>query len=277
MTTTRPVPEDQPLDLTTVTADDQLLDTLGRGAPGSTDDRVARLLAGWRTDLASDGPGGYADADLVRAVTNADAPATEPADGAGAPALPSMAEAVRRVRPLVLAAAAAVVAVATLGLGANAGPSSPLWPIVEVVAPHRADVRAAEHAIALARAAVKTGRFDDAQQLLTSATTHVADVRDPEVARRLRDDIDQLREALPATGRGAPNQSEPRSATTPAEPAPTPTRGPAADPSPAGSSAQQGPAPPPLINVPTLPIPPLPSPPPAGETPGVCLLRCLIP
>jgi hypothetical protein len=275
---------DTSLELAAVTADNRLLDALGRGEPVPPDDRLAGLFAAWRTDLATDPSAPGADAELVRAVL-ADEPVAAPSAsdpfasassvrGSSGRNSSAPAESVpgssgrpwpgRGARRFFLAAAATVVGAALLGLGVNhAGPTSPLWPIVEVVYPDRVAVRAAEQAIASAASAATVGRYDDARDQLDQALTHVAEVRDPEVAGRLRADIQRVRVGLP---RGAPDARAtpgPGSAapTSPPDRSPAPPRTPAgpASPAPPPAASEGGPTSLPSSPVLRLPIPAVPS------------------
>jgi hypothetical protein len=296
---------DTSLELAAVAADDRLLDALGRGEPAPPGDRLAGVLAAWRTDLAADPSAAGPDAELVRAVL-ADEPVVAPSGsdpwasassgrglsasassgrGLSAPVPSVSGSAARpwpaRVQRLVLGAAATVVGAALLGLGVNhAGPTSPLWPIVEVVHPDRVAVQAAERAIASAGSAATVGRYDDAREQLDLALTHVAEVRDPEVAGRLREDIQRIRVGLPRGASGAQATQGPGSVapTSPPDGTPAPTRTPGgpALPAPPSPAPEGGPtsSPPPVLQ---LPIPLLPSLLPSGLPllpDDGCLLLC---
>src|SRR5262245_11940614 len=117
---------DGPLDVSTVTADDLLLDALGSGAEAPADDDLGKMLAAWRADLDEDAPPSEATAVLAPVV-----PLRRP-----------------RWRKVGLGVAAAVL---LFGGGivvgaANAGPDSPLWPITKTVYRDHARTAAAEHA-----------------------------------------------------------------------------------------------------------------------------------
>jgi hypothetical protein len=225
MTDNPPSPGEQSADLAVLAADTLLLDTLGRGEPASTDDRVASLLAAWREDLTAD----------LAAVESQQAAGLQVARPVAAEAGDAGRRGGRthRVGRRVLGAAAAVL-VAGGGLAVGAGhatPGNPLWPITRVMYPEHADDAAAEHAVAQARQAAVEGRHDDARRLLARAETLIARVADPGRAQRLRTELTTVREMVPATG---PNTS------APATPTPAPT-GPAGGPVPTGPDG--GPAP----------------------------------
>ena len=318
----RPGPGETSFELAAVTADDRLLDALGRCERVPTDHLVAGLFAAWRTDIEAEAPAPCTAAELVRAVLAdlvraalADGPAEVVPDRARAaepdvrsaarrpvpgrsvggrsvggrpapgPLAPGRRRTARRTRRLLLGAAAAVVTAALLGLGVNhAGPTNPLWPIVEVVYPDQAAVRAADHAIALASDAVTAGRYDDARQQLDLALVHVAQVRDQGAARRLREDIRRVRVGLPDDGpnaRANPGSSAPAPGapadrtSAPTTPAPTRTPGEPGRPAPA-PAAPGGPPSSPAPGL-HLPIPVLPSLLPSGLPllpDDGCLLGC---
>lgn len=262
MSATKPTPDDQPVDLAAIAADDLLLDALGRGAEAAPGDAVTDLLSAWRADLGSEMPDDAAGFRLAGALLAEEDDGRVPGEGPTAPG-PARSG---RLRRLALGAAAAAVAVAGFSVAVNhAGPGSPLWPITEVMYPQQAEVRAAEHTIALARTAATENRFDDARSLLGEAEIHVARVRDVGVAQRLRTEIDAIRRSLPAV---VPTDSTPPAgpSTPPSSgPAPAATPAPAGGGKPGGSSAPDQPAPGlpglPPIESPELPLPPLPLPP----------------
>ncbi|MEO3819042.1 anti-sigma-D factor RsdA [Plantactinospora sp. B24E8] len=199
-----------------------------------------------------------------------------------------------RVRPggplarrLAFSTAAAVVVVALLGLGVNhARPTSPLWPIANVVYPDRSAVRAVEHTLGLAENAVAAHRYDDARRHLDQAVGQLTEVRDPAEARRLRVDLDRVRSRLPVEAE--PGPADP---VTPAVPSPDPvptdrSTGRAGTPTgdPGDRSSAPRPsrsAPPPTAPTPArvlpLPVPVLPSLLPSGLPllpSGGCVLLC---
>jgi hypothetical protein len=252
----------QPVDITTLTRDEALLDALGRGDPPPADDEVAVMLAAWRADLAADLPA----VPAVRPAAVSDAP-TEPA----VPARPG-----RRRRVLVrmagtVAAALVGIAGAVTLAASNAAPGSPLWPITKVVYEERAESRAAAHeaerTIAQAREAAAESRYSDAARLLDEATTLVGRVRDERLAQRLLAEIEALRGLLPGLI-GSVTPSAPPGATPTATPNPggsAPAAGtPAPDPSASGGSGLL-----PDLPLPSLPLPdlPLPSAPPTIDLP----------
>jgi hypothetical protein len=212
------------VDLETVRADDALLDALGSGAAVPGDDELAAMLGAWRTDLDNEPlPALRYDALPAPAGSRRDgdwAPGSEgetrvlPAVGtveAAGTRRPRRTVVTLRPRTVRLAVAAAVV-IATAGgvsvAAAGAQPNDALWPVVKIVHPGVADVRAAQDAIDKAREAVDEHRYADARQLVDRAAALVAKVRDPAQAQRLRGELDQVRAlltaAVPSTGPARP-------------------------------------------------------------------------
>jgi hypothetical protein len=227
----RPSPHKQQVDLETVQADEALLDALGQGGCVPDDDELAAMLGAWRANLDTEPLPALAYDALPIVTDDADA------DWAGGPdgqtqVIP-MVDAGRsrgsrrsvplRPRTVRLAVAAAVV-IATAGgvsvAAAGAQPSDPLWPVVKIVHPGVADVRAAQDAIDKARDAVDDHHYDDARQLIDKAAALVAKVHDPQQSQRLRGELDEVRGMLPATVPSTgPAPSSPHNST----PTPSPT------------------------------------------------------
>lgn len=260
---------EQPVSVAQIAADDRLLDALGRGEPIEDDlatDPAAAMLAAWRDDL---------DLSWDEAVDDApEEPAPLPA---GDP------QRKRRLVQAILGAAAAAVFALGLAITAHqAEPGSVLWPVSKVVYPQRAEVKAAEKAIADARAALAEGRPADARSLLATAAEHIARIDDRGTAERLRAEVDALLSTLDATTAPPPAAATPAPGTStppPApgtsqpgssggtKPAPPPEGG---DPAPEPSKSSGGllpdlPLPTPLLPLPPLPLPTLPPILPGGD------------
>jgi len=252
--------EDRPVELPEIADADALFDALGQGGAGPGDDELAGLLAAWRADLGADLPGEMeipddldvdvttdlavlaalrpagpeqtvdlsdldtetetetdADAD-GKADTDADGHGTDDGDLASVTPLRRRA---RRMRRLMVGIAAGAVLLAGFAVGANtAGPDSPFWPVAQAVYPEKAEIRLAEHRIALAREALSEGRYAEARTMLDRATESVNRLRDKRTAQRLRDEIDALRRALPAEPAGTLPSDLPSTGSTPT-PAPS--------------------------------------------------------
>jgi Anti-sigma-D factor RsdA to sigma factor binding region len=311
MSKARPAPDDQPIGQVQIAADDELLTALGSGGPPpQPDDQVAAMLAAWRADLDTpdqapldlpDGdlasPTPQARTDLAVPISDRETtvlarqPSTETVPARRSIRPPTQAPTARpapgprrtRRQPLRRALiGAAAVAIVLIGLGVAAhqsGPGSPLWPLTRVAYPQRAEVMAAEAAIADARSAVNAGRDDDARRLLADASSHVARVDNQATAERLRSEIADIQRQLDTVAPTIPTPSR----ATPAAPtgvgnpaSPTPTRAPAGTapnggqprPGPTGGKAPATTRPPvlrtsplPSLPVPRLPLPSLPLPP----------------
>lgn len=239
---------EEPTDIAMIVADDELLELLGRGGVPDDGDEVATMLAAWRADLAADPP-------VVRSAV----PPSALADAA-----------VRRRRAsrrVLLAAAAATLALAgtaTVAAG-DAQPGSPLWPLTRVLYADRAGSvlaeRDAQRAIGQAREAIAQARYTDAEKLLDEATTRATEVRNPDVVRRLLDEVAAVRGLLPGV-LPAPSRS------TTAGPGGTGAGGESAGTDTSGSGGSGGgpstttspggvlpPLPLPSVSVPGLPLP----------------------
>jgi hypothetical protein len=300
MTDTTPSPSNEPVDLDVIRSDDALLDALGRGEPGASDDGIDALLAAWRADLAvgrvdaaarrvdsSAGRVGTAEggADLaaeaarvstIRSAHPAAASAgVEPVPGSVRRQRVSRERRMpRRARIAVAAAAVAAAVGGTVGAAATATPGSPLWPISQAIYPARADRLAAEDALAQARRAVDARNFEQARRALVHAEQLISRVRDPREAALLRGELRQIEQLL-------------LSATAPSGLLPTATAGPAPDRSSSAHPARprtpgahtSGPAP--LVPNPPLPgLPPHTSPgllPSSGLLPPLTPLPSLLP
>lgn len=249
---------ERPADLAQVAADEALLTALGGGSPAPDEDDLAGLLAAWRADLDTDLP----DFELPT-FDDLDDPLSEETVQ-----LPVRRRRGTRLTRLLTGVAAALLLLAGLAVGAGrAGPDSPLWPLTRVMYPEQADVRAAQHEIAAARSAARAGQVDEARRHLDQATGLVDQIRDQAVAKRLRDEIAEVRRMLDA----AVTPGVTSTPTAPPSVAPTPT--PSVPPGGAGQTGGPGggattpggggilPTLPPIV--PTLPLPtpklPLPS------------------
>jgi hypothetical protein len=266
---------DMPVSVAQIAADDRLLDALGRGEPFDGDlatDPAATMLAAWRADLDGDA----VDADVDGAFSDG-LQDSEPAPlPAGDPRRKR-----RLVQAILGAAAAAVVAVGVAVSAHQAQPGSVLWPVSKVVYPQRAEVKAAEKAIADARAALAGGRTADARALLATAREHIARIDDRGTAARLQAEVDDLLRTLtaaiappaPTPSNPAPSTPAPRASqsapggSSGSKPAPPPEGG-APEPEPSTSSGgllPDLPLPTPLLPLPPLPLPTLPPILPGGD------------
>jgi hypothetical protein len=250
-------------DLSQITADDALLDALGRGEPAPDGDALAGLLRAWRADLDTD-LDAHLDAgqplvgELLEAETNR----------------PIELKPRRRPSRLLTGIAAAILVFGGLAAGASrAGPDSPLWPLTKVMYPEQADTRSAERAISEARAALAANRLDEANHQLNVATTLVGRLQNSDDKKRLADQITQLRQLIAA--RVAPSAGPTPSATpvpggtpdTPNGPTqqPAPPQAPGPQPTGDGGGGNNNPLPVPLptggggLPLPSLPGLPTPS------------------
>jgi hypothetical protein len=250
---------DEPTDLSRISADDALLDALGRGEAAPPGDELAGLLHDWRADLDE-----KLDANQPLVGELLEARSNRPIE----------LKPRRRGVKLLTGIAAAILVLGGIAAGAGqAGPNSPLWPLTKVMYPERADTRSAEQAISRAKAAIAANRLDEANHQLDQATTLVGRLQNPDDKRRLTDQIAQLRRVLAAkTAPSLPaTPSAPVPGATPAapqgptvQPAPPQTPGPQPTrdnplPLPTGGLPTLPDLPAPSLPLPTLPQPPLPS------------------
>jgi hypothetical protein len=175
----------KPIDISTLRADDLLLDQLGRGEEPEDGGVVAATLSEWRATLPKADP---VDDELLDAALAALAPPTRVNRMARGSAIASI---------VALLVGGAVTAAAE-----HAGPTSPLWPVTQFVfqdlAEARAAVAAAADSINAARDAIDARRYDDATRLLDDAASAVKQVDRREDADRLRAEIAALRALIPA-------------------------------------------------------------------------------
>lgn len=249
---------DGPIDFSAVQADDALLDMLRSGETGSgdtgtestlTDSQVTDLLVAWRRDI---------DAEAMPKLVDVDT------------ALQELARARRRTRTgphrfgVPLASAASVLLVAFGGLGVavhSAQPGDPLWGLTRVLyADHARSVEAAAAVrteLAKADAALREGRWDEAEESLRRARAQLA-IIEPDQGR---EDLMERHAELMGQLRSAPLPPAEPEAPPPAAASTTDvetTREAPASPSASGSAAKTTP--------PTTP--PTSSPPPPASPPN---------
>ncbi|MFG2166157.1 hypothetical protein [Micromonospora chersina] len=256
-----PRPEDP------VRRDDELLDALRHGALPA-DDPVAALLGGWQAQVearavelesrpwpaldrppADDQPAPADPAELapVRAVPPAgkhgrpvDRPdAPEPGEPAGTgPGRGRSDGRRRRARVLSGAALTLVTLAGGLGLGsARAEPGGLLWPVTELVWTERADALVAEREIDRmldqARRDLGAGRYAEARADLERAAALLGRLGDGPGATRVREDLADLWQRLPAAGvTPVPSPAPPGAPGT----TPAPPEAPGTTPAPPGAS-----------------------------------------
>lgn len=183
-------PDQEPVDLVAVQADDELINALAAGmavsSPGrggyDADDRVAAILAAWKAEVDADPIPELIDLDTAVATVQA---AARPK---------------RRLRMVApIAAAAAFIALAAGGVSvgsATATPGDPLWGVSKVLYGERAEsVEAAALAdthIQKAKEALVAGDTAAAARELASAEAVLGEVRPEEGAAELAEVQDFL-------------------------------------------------------------------------------------
>jgi hypothetical protein len=162
---------------------------------------------------------------------------TGPADGRPARNRSGRARRVPRGLRLGLAALLLIAAAGGLSVTANAaGPDGPLWSVVRLVDPGRADLREAQDAVAKAEKAAAEHRYADAWELVDKADGLVARVRDPQQQAELRGRLEAVRRSLPARVSGTAPSTVPGLGASTAPGAPVPTGAPGQT----GGAGQQG-------------------------------------
>ncbi|NJP35515.1 hypothetical protein HCJ94_26995 [Micromonospora sp. HSS6-12] len=259
-----------------VEQDDRLLDAISRGAPPPpdhpADDPIAALLTGWHADVLARSQHLESTLQLTPVGPAAhDAPAS-PSTVAAAPIHGTAARRDRsarspgddltrrlRWRPRHKAYTGAMLALVTITSGvwlgaARAQPGELMWPVTRLVHADRAEALITEREIVRTldqvRQDLASGQHADARYHLERAAALLDAINDHETAVRLRNDIEQLRQQLPApapeapTSPSAPDAYVPTdlpapSLTVPATPAATQPTG--TDPEPAADTSIQSP------------------------------------
>lgn len=177
----------RPMDIATLHEDDLLLDRLGRGEEPADGDAVASALSQWRAGLPGGDPVDPVDDELLAAAMAALRP---PRAG-------------RVARRSAILSAVAVLAFGTVAVAAEqAEPSSPLWPLTQLMFHDRAEARtaadAAADSVSAARVSIDGGRYDQASRQLDDAEASVARIGAGAEADRLHEEIAALRALIPA-------------------------------------------------------------------------------
>jgi hypothetical protein len=175
--------------------DDEMLDRISRGEPAEDGD-VERMLFTWRASMPSAGP---TDDRLLDAVTAAVArPRRDHLRWRGAVA--------------AVAAVAVLTGGALTAVAAQAGPTSPLWPVTELVFGSIAESRVAldrcDNTLDDAKVAADEGRVSEATRLLDHADALADKVDEPGAAGRIRDAIADLRAQLARDAVRTPSRSD---------------------------------------------------------------------
>jgi len=271
---TQPQPVDdvraEPVDFVAVQADEELISALAAGmavsAPGvggyDIDDRVAAMLAAWKTDVDAEPIPQLIDIDVaVAAVVSGRTPRRN----------------VRYLRPLAGAAALLVFAVAGVSIGAqDSRPGDPLWAVSKVLYEEHAESVEALVVVEMAKQKVKelleAGDKAGAEAALAEGKNAARVVLAEDGQEGIVADLRGLEDKVEDTTPGVPNRVE-----EPAQPPqPGATRPPGAPPAGSAGRATEDPgsassdsattAPPPTAG-PSTP-PPAPSTTPVEPSPG---------
>ncbi|AZG44941.1 anti-sigma-D factor RsdA [Gordonia insulae] len=189
----------EPIDMTSVHADDRFLDALSQDQPVPTQDdteyHLAELLSGWRHDVVTEP---VPDLPTVDDVETAIAATERARRGRGI---------IRHLR--VASGAAAIVVIAGAGLtvlAEGSSPGDPLWGVKRVVFSEAASQTQAsmdvQSNLEKAEAAVAAGDTAQAAELIAKAQKNLGPVRDADTRDRMNAWIERLR-ADPAVSKAS--------------------------------------------------------------------------
>jgi hypothetical protein len=186
----------EPIDLSAVQADEELINALHSGYPVvsaghggiGADDRVAAILASWRVEV---------EAEPVPELVDLDTAVATIAAAGGGSRMARRSAKVRHLAPLAAAAALLVITMGGVSIGSySAQPDDVLWPVSKVLFAERAaSVEAADRVqdhIDRAKHALAVGRPDAAAQELQRARADLGAIRPEEGQIELADVQDFL-------------------------------------------------------------------------------------
>ncbi|MEU1984281.1 anti-sigma-D factor RsdA [Nocardia sp. NPDC019395] len=193
----------EPVDISAVRRDDELIDAIARGGPIPTESaeelQLATLLADWRAEIVAPPLPGAPDLDTVVAAVNQEIGARQARIGA------QSGGRLRLLRPIATTAAALALVFGGLSVFSyQAEPGDALWRVKEVVFSEQAQstvVQYADDNLAAAEALLEEGKPDQAKARLEQASANATQVDDPakrnELADRWRQLVDQVGKVAP--------------------------------------------------------------------------------
>jgi len=213
----------EPVDISAVRRDDELIDAIARGGPIPTESteelQLATLLADWRAEIVAPPLPDAPDLDTVVAAVNQEIGARQARISA------QSGGRLRLLRPIATTAAALALVFGGLSVFSyQAEPGDALWRVKEVVFSEQAQstvVQYADDNLAAAQELLDEGKPEQAKARLEQASANAAQVDDPakrnELAARWRELVGQvgkvapdiaaqLEEKAPALDPGAPVQ-----------------------------------------------------------------------
>lgn len=213
----------EPVDISAVRRDDELIDAIARGGPIPTESteelQLATLLADWRAEIVAPPLPDAPDLDTVVAAVNQEIGARQARISA------QSGGRLRLLRPIATTAAALALVFGGLSVFSyQAEPGDALWRVKEVVFSEQAQstvVQYADDNLAAAQELLEEGKPEQAKARLEQASANATQVDDPakrnELAARWRELVGQvgkvapdiaaqLEEKAPALDPGAPVQ-----------------------------------------------------------------------
>ncbi|WP_280460470.1 anti-sigma-D factor RsdA [Nocardia carnea] len=213
----------EPVDISAVRRDDELIDAIARGGPIPTESteelQLATLLADWRAEIVAPPLPDAPDLDTVVAAVNQEIGARQARISA------QSGGRLRLLRPIATTAAALALVFGGLSVFSyQAEPGDALWRVKEVVFSEQAQstvVQYADDNLAAAQELLDEGKPEQAKARLEQASANATQVDDPakrnELAARWRELVGQvgkvapdiaaqLEEKAPALDPGAPVQ-----------------------------------------------------------------------
>lgn len=193
----------EPVDISAVRRDDELIDAIARGGPIPTESteelQLATLLADWRAEIVAPPLPGAPDLDTVVAAVNQEIGAREARIGA------QSGGRLRLLRPIATTAAALALVFGGLSVFSyQAEPGDALWRVKEVVFSEQAQstvVQYADDDMAAAQALLEQDNPEQAKARLEQAAENATQVDDPvkrnELVARWRELVEQVGKVAP--------------------------------------------------------------------------------
>ena len=193
----------EPVDISAVRRDDELIDAIVRGGPIPTESteelQLATLLADWRAEIVAPPLPDAPDLDTVVAAVNQEIGARQARISA------QSGGRLRLLRPIATTAAALALVFGGLSVFSyQAEPGDALWRVKEVVFSEQAQstvVQYADDNLAAAQELLDEGKPDQAKDRLEQASVNATQVDDPvkrnELAARWRELVGQVGKVAP--------------------------------------------------------------------------------
>lgn len=193
----------EPVDISAVRRDDELIDAIARGGPVPTESteelQLATLLADWRAEIVAPPLPDAPDLDTVVAAVNQEIGARQARIGA------QSGGRLRLLRPIATTAAALALVFGGLSVFSyQAEPGDALWRVKEVVFSEQAQstvVQYADDNLAAAQELLDEDKPDQAKARLEQASANASQIDDPvkrnELVARWRELVDKVGKVAP--------------------------------------------------------------------------------